>query len=100
MTQATMIARCELAGRRTKNHAFDAISMSLPEKLRNRTAHRISNAKEAIDPELLRQSRDVICTISKPEGRANPHPASVPTMIDDENSIGAPERLENGSPIE
>jgi len=100
MTQTTMIARSELAGRRTQDHAFDAISMSLPEQLRDRAAHRISHGKKTIDSELFRQSRDVIRAIRKSKGRPDPHTTSVPTMIDDENSIGTPERLENRSPVE
>ena len=100
MAQTTSIARSETTSRRTQDHSFDATSMPLPEQLCNRAAHRVADGDEAIDLERCRECRNVICTICESERGSNPHPSSVAAMIDDQDAIRTPERLENGSPIE
>ena len=100
MAQSTSIARSEPTSRRTQNHPCDATTMSLPKQLRNRTTHRVSHGKKAIDPERLRERRDVIRTIRQAERGSNPHPSPVPPMVDDQDSIRASERLEYILPIE
>jgi len=100
MAQTASIARCKMTSRGTQNHSFDPAPMSLPEQLRDRAAHRVPDGNESADVEGFRECRNVICTIRESEGGSDPHPASVATMIDDQDAVGPPEGLENRSPIE
>ena len=100
MAQSTSIARSETTSRRTQDHSFDAATMSPPEQLGDRTAHRVSHANKAIDHERIRECRNVIGTIRESERDSDPHPPSVTAMIDDQYAIGATERLEYRSPVE
>ena len=100
MAQTTSIARSETTSRRTQDHSFDAATMSPPEQLGDRTAHRVSHANKAIDHERIRECRNVIGTIRESERDSDPHPPSVTAMIDDQYAIGATERLEYRSPVE
>jgi hypothetical protein len=87
MAQTTSIIRSKTASRRTQDHPFDMLTMSLPEQLRNRATHRVSHREETIDPERAGEGRDVIRTIRESERGSNPHSSSVPAMVDDQDAV-------------
>jgi hypothetical protein len=87
MAQTTSIVRSETTSRRTQDHPFHELAMSLPEQLRNRAAHRVSHRKKAIDPKRVGQCRDVIRTIRESEWGSNPHSSPVPAMVDDQDAV-------------
>jgi len=100
VSELPALTRSESTGSRTQDQSVDPPTMAVPEQLRNRAAHRVSNGQNAIDLEGLDERRDVIRTIGEREWRADTHASTMATMVDDEDVIAATERAENRPPIE
>ena len=74
--------------------------MPVPEKLRDRPSHRVTDGDGTVDVETIEQRRSVVCAIGQAKSSARMNPSSVTTLVWRNHAVATAEPIEDGVPVE
>ena len=99
-TEAQPIGRCppEVTGGGTQDKTLDPVPVAVRRELGDRSAHRVADRDEAVDPEHVRQGHRVVGAVGEPE-TPGPDPPAVTPVVERHDPERLRERHEGGRPI-